>query len=123
VFIIDLPSSDGDDRSAHVTHVTIDDFVVLGQFAETQRERCLALAAAGIRRLQLGGAGLTPDDVVNDALLLLCRRIRIGTTPAITTSEAFVIAFTSILKQFLVDQWRRHHAQKRDWLAGMSGGR
>ena len=119
---MDATSSDAGDRSVPLPQVIIDAFATLGPLAEGQRSRCLALATAGIRRLQLDGAGVTPDDAVNGALLLLCQRIRIGTTPAITTSEAFITAFPSILKQFLVDQWRRYHAQKRDRLTGMGGG-
>lgn len=86
----------------------------IGRLTDGERERNLRLAKRWISEHHLNAAWFSPDDAIDEALLVLCRRICTGTVRPVSGLAEFRRRFRSTLKQVIVDRRRRQHAGKRD---------
>jgi RNA polymerase sigma factor (sigma-70 family) len=108
------PTSSGDrDRIDSIPETDGDPVVSLDRFAEQSRTKYIGMARHWIRRFHIDEIGLSADEAVNGAWVVLCQRIRNGSLPPIRTLGGFEKVFRPILRQNLVDQCRQERARKR----------
>jgi DNA-directed RNA polymerase specialized sigma24 family protein len=89
-------------------------FDALARFADQHGDHYLVLARRWIRWHRLNAVWFPPEDAIGEALVVLCRRIHLGTVQPIPDLAEFRRRFPAALKQVIIDRRRRQHAGKRD---------
>jgi len=101
------PTSDPHSRAEE------DPLEAVGRFAERDRRKCIALARRRLRHLGVEEATLTPEGAVQEACLRLCRRIKSGEDPPVTTPADWDDRLTRSVKRVTWEAGRWQRAQKR----------
>jgi RNA polymerase sigma factor (sigma-70 family) len=107
------PSSGDRDRIDSIPETDGDPVVSLDRFAEQSRTKYIGMVRRWIRRFHIDETGLSAEDAVNGAWVVVCQRVRNGSLSPIHIPEGFENVFTPILRQYLVDHCRQERARKR----------